>query len=60
MNLSQRYHGSKGFQESRQEEPPLEQSDVPCESGGQCFALHGAFHLAEGGGGAKPSPPGNV
>ena len=43
MNLSQRYRGSKGHPEYRQEEPPLNQL--------------GALPLVEGGG-AKHSPPG--
>ena len=38
MNLSQRYHGTKGYLETQQEEPPLGQSGVPCLPGGECFA----------------------
>jgi hypothetical protein len=38
INLSQRYHGSKGSLESRQEEPPLRHSGAPWEPGGECFA----------------------
>ena len=40
MNLSQRYHGTKGYLETQQEEPPLGQSGVPCLPGGECFAPH--------------------
>ena len=38
MNLSQRYHRTKGYLEQQQEEPPLGQSGAPCRAGGECFA----------------------
>ena len=38
MNLSQRYHGSKGSPDYMVEEPPLGHSGAPWKPGGECFA----------------------
>ena len=38
INLSRRYHGSKGSLESQVEEPPLSQFGAPLKPGGECFA----------------------